>query len=105
MNQDKDHEMIEEELVSKKENDAPTPFLKDVLEKLASMDLTKLATEASDTFNMIQAKAFIAPLMRKQHYALRGKLLAQSFGVDVSLSEEELKEAEELGFIKPIELK
>lgn len=51
------------------------------------------------------AQTFIKPLMRPMHYALRGKLLAYSMGISVDISDEEWKQAEELGFVEPLESK
>lgn len=50
---------------------------------------------------IVAAQAFIKPLMRPMHYTLRGKLLAYSMGIQVDISDEEWKQAEELGFVEP----
>jgi hypothetical protein len=78
------------------------PNLKEVIEKLAKLIEARNNDEAVQDLNSSMAKAFIAPLMQPRHYTLRGKLLAYSMGIDVSISEEEWKQAEELGFVEPI---
>ena len=59
--------------------------------------------DMSDEEKMVYAQTFIAPLIRPMHYALRGKLMAYSMGIKVDISDEEWKQAEELGFVEPLE--
>ena len=47
-------------------------------------------------------KAIALPISRRRHYNLQGKLLAYSMGIEIEISDEEWKQAEELGWVDPI---
>ena len=72
-----------------------TPDLKEVLAKLAEL------AAAQEQGEMLQglAQALIKPISRPRHYTLQGKILAYSMGIAIDISEEEWKQAEELGMV------
>lgn len=48
------------------------------------------------------ATRMAAPLSRRLNWNLQGKILLYSMGKEVDISEEEWKQAEELGWVEPL---